>query len=190
MQHRLLRGAMISIGMIALLSACGQVKTPVQEPTKDSSISKPQTQASSQQPTPTPSVPITENKQLKIKAYFGDENGEKLVEQEMEISYKLDDEKYLAAFKVLSVSPDSKKLAFFKGFTFKTAVLKNGLLTVDVSMAPEARLGAGGEELLLQALKKTVFQFSEVNSLEFLLDGKAVESLMGHMELPHPIKRS
>jgi hypothetical protein len=191
MQQKLLRNAVISIALLALLSACGQVKTPAQEPPKDLSTSKPQVPTGSPQPQPNqpPAPPAAENKQLKIKAYYGDENGEKLVEQEATISYKLDTEKYLTALQILSVSPDSKKLAFFKGFIFKTAVLNDGLLTVNVSMAPEARLGSGGEELLLQALKKTVFQFSEINSLEFLLDGKAVDSLMGHMELPHPIKR-
>jgi hypothetical protein len=190
MQHRLLRNAIIGIGMLTLLSACGQVKTPAQEPTKDSTIKTPQAQTSVPQPHPTPpAIPAEENKQLKIKAYYGDETGEKLVEHETNISFKQDTEKYMTALKVLSVGPDSKKIPLFKGFTFKTAILKDGMLTVDVSMAPEARLGAGGEELLLQALKKTVFQFSEINSLELLVDGKAVDSLMGHMELPHPIKR-
>jgi hypothetical protein len=191
MQHNLLKNAVISIALLTLLSACGQTKAPAQEPAKDSSASKPQAQTSAPQPqqTPAPTAPAADNKQQKIKAYFGDENGEKLIEQETIIFFKSDNEKYLAALKALSTSPDSKQLAFFKGFTFKTAALKDGLLTVDASMAPEARLGAGGEELLLQALKRTVFQFSEINSVEFLLDGKAVESLMGHMELPHPIKR-
>lgn len=189
MQHRLLRTALIGIGMIALLSACGQTKTPAQQPLADPAMSKPQAQTSSPTPIPVTTAPVVDNKQLKIKTYYGNENGDKLVEQETSISYKQDDEKYLAALKALSTNTDTTKLALFKGFTFKTVAAQNGLLTVDVLMAPESRLGAGGEELLLKALKQTIFQFTEINSIELLLDGKAVDSLMGHMELSHPIKR-
>jgi hypothetical protein len=50
-------------------------------------------------------------------------------------------------------------------------------------------LGAPGEDFFLQALKKTAFQFPEVKTLSVLKDGQKVESLMGHMDLPYPIKR-
>jgi hypothetical protein len=191
LQNRLLRTAIIGIGMLALLSACGQTKTPTQQPLADPMMNKPQAQASNPTPAPTPvpTAPVVDNKQLKIKTYFGNENGDKLVEQETSITYKQDDEKYMAALKALSINADTTKLPLFKGFTFKTVAARNGMLTVDVSMAPESRLGSGGEELLLKALKQTIFQFTEINSIELLLDGKAVESLMGHMDLPHPIKR-
>ncbi|SFK90922.1 Sporulation and spore germination [Paenibacillus sp. 1_12] len=194
MQYRLLRNTIVSIGMLALLSACGQAKAPAEQPLANPALSKPMaassnpTSAPPLAPTPVTSAPDN-NKQMKIKAYFGDESGEKLVEQETNISYQQDDEKYIASLKALSVSSDSKKLALFRGFTFHSAAANKGLLTINVTMAPESRLGSGGEELLLQALKKTVFQFPEINSIELLVDGKSVESLMGHMDLPHPIKR-
>ncbi len=43
--------------------------------------------------------------------------------------------------------------------------------------------------MLLEAIQKTLFQFPEVDSIDILVDGKPADSLMGHMELPHPIKR-
>ncbi|MEK3721831.1 GerMN domain-containing protein [Paenibacillus sp. FSL H8-0034] len=194
MQHRLLRNTIIGIGMLGLLSACGQTKSPTEQPLASPAMSKPQATSSSpisapSQATPQATPAPDNNKQLKIKAYYGDESGEKLVEQETNISYQQDDEKYMAALKALSMSPDSNNIALFKGFTFHSAAAKSGLLTINVTMAPEARLGSGGEALLLQALKKTIFQFTEINSIEFLVDGKSIESLMGHMDLPHPIKR-
>lgn len=182
MQRRIRNGAIVGLTLIALLSGCGQAKTPAQG-------SGEQVQPPVTQPTPTPVPTVPENKQMKVKVYYGDENAEKLVEQEASITYKEDGDKYAAALKALTTSPDSKQLALLKGFTFNSVTLKNGMLTVDVSMAPESRLGSGGEDLLLQAMKKTVFQFSEIQSLDILLDGKAVDSLMGHMDLPHPIKR-
>lgn len=179
MQRRIRYGAIIGVTLIALLSGCGQAKPPVQGSGDQGSV----------QPAPTPTPAVQENKQMKVKVYYGDENAEKLVEKETTISYKSDSDKYTAALKALTISPDSKQLALLKGFTFNSVALKDGRLTVDVSMAPESRLGSGGEAMLLEAMKNTVFQFSEIQSLDILLDGKAVDSLMGHMDLPHPIKR-
>ncbi|AEI41396.1 GerMN domain-containing protein [Paenibacillus mucilaginosus] len=138
--------------------------------------------------TPKPE-PKTEEKQLTIKAYFSDAQLEKLVEKSVKVTYQADKDKYLAALNSLKKAPDTETITLFKGFTFKKAELKEGLLTVDLSMGEESRLGSGGEELLLQALQKTLFQFEEVGSIDVLLDGKPADSLMGHMELPHPIKR-
>lgn len=184
MQRRIRNSAIIGLTLIVLLSGCGQAKTPAQ-----GSASQTQTPATQPTPTPAPTPAVSESKQMKIKVYYGDENAEKLVEQEASITYKEDSGKYAAALKSLTASPDSKNLALLKGFTFNSVALKNGALTVDVSMAPESRLGSGGEAMLLEAMKKTVFQFSEIQSLDILLDGKAVDSLMGHMDLPHPMKR-
>ncbi|GAA4861271.1 hypothetical protein GCM10023310_45850 [Paenibacillus vulneris] len=179
MQRRYLHGALVGLSLVVLLSACGQAK-----PSPNASGDSKAGTAAVQSP-----APGAETKQTKIKVYFGDENGEQLVEQESTISYKDNNEKYVSALKALTTSPDSKRIALLKGFTFHTVSLKDQTLTVDLSMAPESRLGAGGEDLVLQALKKTIFQFSEIQNLDILLDGKAVDSLMGHMELPHPMKR-
>ncbi|MCS7462519.1 GerMN domain-containing protein [Paenibacillus doosanensis] len=184
MQRRLVNGAIIGITLVALLAACGQ-----KQPAPAAGGQETGKQAQSSAPTPTPTPAAQDVKQMKIKTYYGDENGERLVEQEAVISYKQDNDKYLAALKTLTVSSDDKRIPLMKGFTFNSVTLKDQTLTVDVSMAPESRLGSGGESLLLQALKKNVFQFSEIQNLDILLDGKAVESLMGHMDLPHPIKR-
>lgn len=176
--------AVLSMTLVALLSACGQVKPPAQAPQDSTQGSQP---AQGSQPS---SPPADENKQVTIKAYYGDEEGEKLVEKEVPISFKQENDKYKAALEALANSPDAKLVPLFKGFTIHSVTLKDKLLTVDVSMSPESRLGSGGEALLLQALKKTIFQFSEVDSFDLLLDGQTVESLMGHMDLPHPFHKN
>ncbi|PZE21903.1 GerMN domain-containing protein [Paenibacillus xerothermodurans] len=183
MHYRLLNAAVLSVAMLALLSACGQVK----DPAGDSSTPEPTQMNGSR--TPPASAAAQHHRQMNVKVYYGDVDAERLIEHETTISYQEDTDKYAYAIKLLGESDDSERVALFKGFTVKSAQFKDGLLTVDMSMAPEARVGSGGEALLLDALKKTVFQFSEVQSLELLMDGQAVESLMGHVELPHPIQR-
>ncbi|WP_426453640.1 GerMN domain-containing protein [Paenibacillus sp. S-38] len=159
------------------------VPAPAAEPKPGTGTSEPAKE------TPVKQEPKTDEKQLTIKAYFSDAQLEKLVEKSVKVTYKADKDKYLAALNSLKKAPDADTMTLFKGFTFKKADLKEGQLTVDLSMAEESRLGSGGEELLLQALQKTLFQFEEVGSIDVLLDGQPVDSLMGHMDLPHPIKR-
>ncbi|TDF99391.1 GerMN domain-containing protein [Paenibacillus piri] len=187
MSYHFVKTAIIGASLLALLSACGQSKALVsgEQPAipKQSQTSAPESQ---------PAVKPAEQdnmKQAKVKVYYGDENGEKLVEQETTVTYQQEDGKYAAALKALSESPGGKQLALLKGIKILSANLKDQMLTVNLSIAPEGRLGSGGEALLLQAVQNTVFQFSEIHSLEILVDGKKVESLMGHMDLPHPIKR-
>ncbi|KEQ26044.1 GerMN domain-containing protein [Paenibacillus tyrfis] len=199
--HKTWQKGMAAAAIAALLLAgCGTSKAPLQgtaetPPSKSGQAAQPGTGGDkTTTPTTPPETstpkPDPEKKELKIKAYYSDAQLEKLVQKDVTISIKQDQDKYLAALNQLKKSPDDKTIPLFKGFTYKSVALKDGQLNLDVSIADDGRLGSGGEEMLLDALQKTMFQFSEVKSIELLVDGKQVESLMGHMDLPHPIKRS
>ncbi|WP_433946500.1 GerMN domain-containing protein [Paenibacillus sp. SN-8-1] len=131
----------------------------------------------------------TKSKTLNIDAYYTDDQMLELKKVQKEIKYESDQDKYEAALKSLQSSGDSKLFALWEKVDFKSASFKDGLLTVDIHLPDEARLGAGGESLALDALKKTSFQFDEVKSLELLVDGQQVDTLMGHVELEHPMTR-
>lgn len=135
--------------------------------------------------------PVTsqpEQQTLTIKSYYTDDQLNDLMEKSTEISFKDDADKYLAALEALKESGDSSLLPLWK-VEFLSAKLSDGKLTVDISLPDEARLGAGGEALALEALQNTLFQFEEVESIELLVDGQQVESLMGHVELEYPMTR-
>ncbi|TVY11660.1 GerMN domain-containing protein [Paenibacillus cremeus] len=192
MQSHWYKGLTAAAIAALLLAGCGQKamqgagQAPKASTSQGSgSVSTP----AAQTPAPTP-TPEAQSKQLQVKAYFGDDQMEKLVEKQVTISFKQDADKYAAALQALTVSKDEKALPLMKGFTIKSAAIKNGDLTVDLSMPNESILGSGGEEMLLTAIQQTLFQFAEVKTIDILLDGKKVDSLMGHMELLHPIKRS
>jgi len=164
------------------LTGCGQTKqqheaAPGKEPV---TAEKPADSATSQ----------PEEIAAKVKAYYGDENGQQLVEKEVTVNYKQAEDKYRAALQTLTASSDSKLVPLCKGFTFNTVTFSQHMLTVDVTISQEARQGAPGEMLVLEALKRTLFQFPEIDAIDILVDGKQVDSMMGHVELPHPIKRS
>lgn len=184
----------ITVAAIAavMLSGCGQTKPMNGSQPNGAPAISPQTEqaqtsgngSSTQTPAPSP-----EQLTKVIKTYYSDADFTKLVEQQAKIQFKQESDQYLAALNQLKKSPDDKTVSLCKEILFKSAVLKDGKVTVDLSMPDSARLGSSGEEMLLDALKKTLFQFSEVKTIEILLDGKQVESLMGHVELQYPFKR-
>ncbi|MFE5321944.1 GerMN domain-containing protein [Paenibacillus sp. NPDC056579] len=186
--------SVLLIGALALaLSGCGQ--KPLGSNGAQGSEPSGNT-ANSPQTTPPPAqkeVPQDtkkEQNQLHIKSYYGDELATKLVEKEVTINFKEDKDKYTAALWTLKKAPQNSNLVpLAEALGFKSAVLKEKKLTLDLTVSGEGRLGAPGEAMLLEAIKKTLFQFKEIDSIDILVDGKAAESLMGHMDLPHPIKR-
>jgi hypothetical protein len=138
--------------------------------------------------TTAPTTAPTQVAKQSIHVYYANSDGSALVEKSAEIEAEPVEGKYLNALKLLNATDDSNLFPLAKGLNFKTAELKDGTLTVNLSIADSGRLGSGGEAMLMEALKKTVFQFSEVKALEILVDGKQTDSLMGHVGLDHPIK--
>lgn len=123
-----------------------------------------------------------------IKVYFTDDNIEELTEAEAEISYPAEADKYEAAFQALQTAKTGT-LSLWNKVILRQVELQDGLLTIDITLPDEARLGAGGEALAVDALLKTFFQFDEVKQLELLVDGEKTETLMGHVELEYPYSK-
>ncbi|ETT53204.1 GerMN domain-containing protein [Paenibacillus amylolyticus] len=131
------------------------------------------------------------NEKKTITVFYTDEEELELHKASAEISYASDDAKYKAAFESLQQSKDAKLVPLWsKEIELKSVQFKDGALALDIHMPDTARLGAGGESYALDALKQTFFQFDEVKSLDLLVDGQQTESLMGHVDLEHPMTRS
>lgn len=126
---------------------------------------------------------------LKIQVYFTDPQAMELKKAEEEIQFVNNTEKYQNAFKALQDDSDPELISLWSKMQLKTISFSAGLVTLDIHMPDEARLGAGGEQFALESLKNTLFQFDEVKSIELLVDGESVETLMGHADLEHPMVR-
>ncbi|PQP81966.1 hypothetical protein C0Q44_20095 [Paenibacillus sp. PCH8] len=131
------------------------------------------------------------NEKKSIDVFYTDPEELELHKATAEISFASNDAKYKAAFESLQQSKDDKLVPLWaKEIELKSVQFKDGALTLDIHMPDTARLGAGGEVFALDALKQTFFQFDEVKSLDLLVDGQQSESLMGHVDLDHPMTRS
>ncbi|MDR0270681.1 GerMN domain-containing protein [Paenibacillus sp.] len=124
-----------------------------------------------------------------IDVYYTDPQELELKKSQKEISYENETGKYTGAFKALQSSGKSELIPLWGGIELKKLEFKNGEITLDIHMPDEVRLGAGGEQFALDALTQTMFQFDQVKLVELLVDGAKVESLMGHVDLEHPLTR-
>ncbi|SFI30432.1 Sporulation and spore germination [Paenibacillus sp. UNC496MF] len=136
-----------------------------------------------------PADAAVEKKQADISVYYTDDQMLDLHAQKAKIEYADDKEKLTAAFAALRKDSDKGEASLWKNVELLSAKQDGGEVTLDVHIPVEARLGAPGEQLAVSAIAQTYFQFEGVTSLNILVDGEAVESLMGHEDLEHPIKK-
>lgn len=133
----------------------------------------------------------TESKQSEtITAYYTDPQEMELKKAQQEIQYSNDIDKYKAAFQTLQIDSNPDLIPLWGKVELKSLTSSNGDIMIDIHLPDEARLGSGGEMFALEALQNTLFQFKEVKSIDLTVDGKSTESLMGHVDLEHPMVRN
>ncbi|MNI48268.1 Sporulation and spore germination [compost metagenome] len=140
-------------------------------------------------PTATDKPAEPEKQTQTIEVYYTDPQQMDLVTASATVSYTDAKDKYTEAFKALQSSSNTDQVPLWGGIELKSLDFKDGQIVMDIHKPDEAQLGAGGEALAISALAKTFFQFEEVQSVEVLVDGEQVESLMGHVDLEHPMTR-
>ncbi|WP_340024385.1 GerMN domain-containing protein [Paenibacillus sp. FSL K6-1096] len=199
----------IAAMLLLVISGCGDKPTaaPAATATPDSSvsggaggndvISATATPEATSTPEPTataapektdkPAAP--EKQSLSIKVFYTDPQQMDLVTGEATIAFKDDKEKYTEVFKALQNSSKADQIPLWNKIELKSLEFSNGQVVLDIHKPDEAQLGAGGEALAISALSQTFFQFDEVKNIDVLVDGEQVESLMGHVDLVHPITR-
>lgn len=168
---------LIAAAAILTMSACGSRPDNTQGGSSD------------QVQTPPEPVPVVEKKSETIKVYYTDEQMTELQEQQADIQYADTKEKIENAYNALQQDGKDGGLSLWKHIDLLSAKVENGGVTLDIHINDEARLGGPGEQMAVDAVQKTMFQFEDVTSLDILVDGEKEESLMGHVELDHPIMK-
>lgn len=174
--------------LAAALVGCGQKPQAAPEITPESppAVADPNVSQGAGQNDVEATEPEMQTAQIEL--YYTDDNLMELTKVQREIKFQEDQEKYSEAFKQLQVA-ESGLFSLWQKVVLNTASLADGILHIDIQLPDEARLGSGAEVLAIDSLKATMFQFEEVQKLELTVDGEQVESLMGHVELEHPMTR-
>ncbi|MFS0722585.1 GerMN domain-containing protein [Paenibacillus sp. 1P07SE] len=121
-----------------------------------------------------------------IKVYRTDDQLMELVEAEEVITFTDEQEMLEAALDRLQQDGDEGTISLWKEIQFKDVSVADGNVVLDLSVPGEARMGSGGEAFAVESITSTVFQFEAFDTLQLLVDGEQVESLMGHVTLEHP----
>ncbi|MFC7682100.1 GerMN domain-containing protein [Paenibacillus sp. GCM10028914] len=200
--------------VLALSAGCGQKPAaapvePSQEPSQqvedvedvvvNKEITPVDTNVEGQTPSNTPGTTDgktdssnagTQEKKATIELYYTDPELLDLKKSSKEIAFTDEENKYAKAFEGLQQSGDDQLVPLWHESIKLTSVkFDQGALTLDIVKPDEANLGSGGELFAIEALRNTFFQFEEVKSIELLVEGNKIESLMGHVDLEHPMTR-
>ncbi len=162
---------------------------------------KPEVKLEPPKPEPAPEIPKTVSpvvserteKSMRVKVYYPDDSGMRLVEVEREIIVDDKTDKYTAAVEALLDEPDEDNLTriFPKNAAIHSVTVANGTATVDLDGGITKGFvgGSTGEEFLIGSVVDTLTNFPEVTRVKFLVDGQDIETLSGHMDLSTPLER-
>lgn len=172
---------------------CGEsTPAPSDEPGNEVTSTPQPTADNSNTETQATAKPVADEKQKQsqsIDAYYTDSQVMDLIPAKTSISFSDDAQKYTETFKALQSNENTDLVPLWGKIELKSLKFVDGQIVMDLHKPDEAQLGAGGESLAISSLAKTYFQFEEVKSIEVLVDGEKVESLMGHVDLMHPMTR-
>lgn len=185
MNKRIAAIAAAAIG-IAVLAGCGGGKAePSAQPTASVNAGAGATVSPSPSAAPTATPGL-----VAVKVYDGDANIEKLVERTVNVPKGTTAELVKAGLAAMAQKPESGGVPLAAAIEVRSISQTGSVLKLDVAIKDEGRLGSGGELLLVDALKKLFFQFSDIDQVEITVGGEKTDSLMGHVELPYPMKRT
>ncbi|MGI5875505.1 MAG: GerMN domain-containing protein [Dethiobacteria bacterium] len=126
-----------------------------------------------------------------VALYFADAGANGLVKEEREIVF--DDEENIALFVLEEllkgpVSPELER-TIPQGVRVVSITVEEGIATVDFSEELRSKHSGGstGELLTVYSIVNTLTGLPGLEKVKFLIEGKELETLAGHMELSEPV---
>ena len=170
-----------AVSVLALAAGCSDEQKGASSPAAQTEKMQDQEKSAAAEP-----------KELMVNVYYPRSDGTGLVAVRRTVSTEKDD-KYTAAMKSLLTGPKEKGQTnvFPKKAKLRSVVVKDGIATVDFSKELQTNFSGGstGEEMLIGSIVNTLTDFPEVQKVSILIDGSAVETLSGHMDLSEPLTR-
>ena len=170
-----------AVSVLALAAGCSDEQKGASSPAAQTEQMQDQEKSAAAEP-----------KELMVNVYYPRSDGTGLVAVRRTVSTEKDD-KYTAAMKSLLTGTKEKGQTnvFPTKAKLRSIVVKDGIATVDFSKELQTNFSGGstGEEMLIGSIVNTLTDFPEVQKVSILIDGSAVETLSGHMDLSEPLTR-
>ena len=182
---RFFRGfsAVVTVVFLLLGAGCASNKMVEDSP----SSGKPKTEQS------TTASDKTEKKALEsVRVYYPNAEGTKLIAATKKVKDQKAD-KYTAAVQAMLTEPTEKDefSVMPKGTKLRSVKFDKGQVSVDFSreFVKNFTGGSTGEIMLVGSIVDTLTEYTEVKTVQILVEGKSIDTLAGHMDLSEPLKR-
>ncbi|MDP4160257.1 MAG: GerMN domain-containing protein, partial [Bacillota bacterium] len=180
--------------LLAGIFLTGCAKTQAVKPTDSTPASKIEGSAPAQpvtaNPTPTPSQPTPHS--IKLTLYFPNSDATGLVATDRTVTLN-DEEIIKAMFKELTTPPSGLEKPLPQGTTLLSAsVSTDGVATISLSKEFQKNFkgGSAGEQMTIYSIVNTLTTLSNVHSVQFLLEGKKLDGILGNLATDTPLTRN
>ena len=177
---------MLLVGIF--LSGCTSPKTTTVKPS-DTTTKAPDT-------VPTPPVqsnPSDSTQQsVKLTLYFPNADASGLIATDRTVIVN-NQEMIKAMFIELATPPSGLEKPLPSGTTLLGATVSaDGIATIDLSTDFKKNFGGGstGEQMTMYSIVNSLTTLSNVKSVQFLLDGKKLDGILGNLDTSVPLKRN
>lgn len=177
---------MLLVGIF--LTGCNSPKTTTVKPS-DTTNKAPETA-----PTPTvQSNPSDSTQQsIKLTLYFPNSDASGLIATERTVAVE-NQEIIKTIFKELATPPAGLEKPLPLGTILLGATVSaDGVATIDLSTDFKKNFGGGsaGEQMTMFSIVNSLTTLSNVKSVQFLLDGKKLDGILGNLDTSTPLKRN
>ncbi|WP_088187784.1 GerMN domain-containing protein [Desulfosporosinus sp. FKA] len=173
--------------IVTVLAGCNSAKTQQTQSSSDN-----QTTATTTPSSPSASEPegsATQAKTVKLTLYFPNADGSALVpaQRTVEVSNQ---EVIKAMFKELSSPPSGSETPLPKGTILRSAVVQNGIATLNLSSQFRKNFGGGSdaELMTIYSIVDSITNLPGVQSVQFLLEGQKQDAILGGLDTSVPLK--
>jgi len=138
--------------------------------------------------------PAPEPEKVGLTLYFSDDQAMYLVPEERQVELPDGVTASEMAVRELIRGPETPELAITipKEARLLSLEVEGGIATVDFSreLQTEHWGGSTGESFTIYSVVNTLTEFEDIDAVQFLVEGEALDSLAGHMDLTEPVRRN
>jgi Spore germination protein len=140
--------------------------------------------------TPTPAPSQSTPRSIKLTLYFPNSDATGLVATDRTVTLN-DDEVIKAMFKELATPPSGLEKPLPEGTNLLSAsISSDGVATINLSKEFQKNFkgGSAGEEMTIYSIVNTLTTLSNIHSVQFLLEGKKSDGILGNLATDTPLK--
>ena len=174
------------------MTGCSPNKTTTVKSASDTTAPETATTTPTSTPSATVSPSDAADKSVKLTLYFPNSDGTGVIATDRTVVVK-NLETIKAMFKELETPPTGLEKPLPKGTILLGATVgTDGVATLNLSPEFQKNFGGGstGEQMTMYSIVNSLTTLENVKSVQFLLDGKKLDGILGNLDTSKPLTRN